>query len=142
MPFLRAEIICEYSCSFAPAMATSLAEMAMDADEAAMNADSTSSAAEPEAAGPVTSVVTVFVSGKNPGEFSKVTSTVTLEAGEEFKRYRRDVSRPQPVLMTRAPESGLSDLVLQPSELLRDATTRDNADSSHADFIQSSLSDY
>ena len=113
------------------------------------------SVAEPaaaEAAGPVTSVVTVFVSGKNPGEFSKVTSTVTLEPGEEFKRYKRDIqaSKVQPVLMTRAPESssGLispnlqQDQILQSSVQNRDTSMPSLGDMGRQQIIQSSLSDY
>lgn len=106
-----------------------------------------------EAAGPVTSVVTVFVSGKNPGEFSKVTSTVTLEPGEEFKRYKRDIqpSKVQPVLMTRAPESssGLTSpnlqqdrILLQSSVQKRDTSMPSLGDMGRQEIIQSSLSDY
>ena len=106
-----------------------------------------------EAAGPVTSVVTVFVSGKNPGEFSKVTSTVTLEPGEEFKRYKRDIqpSKVQPVLMTRAPESssGLTSpnlqqdrILLQSSVQKRDTSIPSLGDMGRQEIIQSSLSDY
>ena len=40
-------------------------------------------------ASPQTSLVTVFVSGKNPGEFSKVVSTVTLSGDENNKRFKR-----------------------------------------------------
>ena len=40
---------------------------------------------------PQTSLVTVFVSGKNPGEFSKVISTITLSDldDSEKRRYKR-----------------------------------------------------
>ena len=62
---------------------------------------------------PQTSLVTVFVSGKNPGEFSKVVSTVTLTGDENNKRFKRSdeellklmlaPSRVQPVLRTMEP---------------------------------------
>ena len=39
-----------------------------------------------------TSVVTIFVSGSKPGDFTRITSTVTLNGNdeEENKRYKRD----------------------------------------------------
>ena len=64
-------------------------------------------------AAPQTSLVTVFVSGKNPGEFSKVVSTVTLTGDENNKRFKRSdeemlklmlaPTRVQPVLRTEEP---------------------------------------
>jgi hypothetical protein len=61
-------------------------------------APAATSSATPE---PVTSVVTKFVSGKNPGEFHVVTSTVTVEPSKTDKssRRRRDASdvKPSPV---------------------------------------------
>lgn len=64
-------------------------------------------------ASPQTSLVTVFVSGKNPGEFSKVVSTVTLSGDENNKRFKRSdeemlklmlaPTRVQPVLKTAEP---------------------------------------
>ena len=64
------------------------------------------SAVVAEDEGPITSVVTIFVSGKNPGEFSKVTSTVVV--GEAEGRYKREAaaiqpSRVQTVMMTANP---------------------------------------
>lgn len=66
-----------------------------------------------DAAAPQTSLVTVFVSGKNPGEFSKVVSTVTLTGDESNKRFKRSdeemmqlmlaPTRVQPLLRTEAP---------------------------------------
>merc|ERR1712038_430990 len=63
---------------------------------------------------PQTSLVTVFVSGKNPGEFSKVVSTVTL-TGENNKRFKRSdeellklmlaPTKVQPVLRTAEPSN-------------------------------------
>lgn len=51
-----------------------------------------------------TSVVTIFVSGSKPGDFTRITSTVTLNGNEEEnKRYRRDTTSeflvdPSPVI--------------------------------------------
>jgi len=66
-----------------------------------------------DAAAPQTSLVTVFVSGKNPGEFSKVVSTVTLTGDENNRRFKRSdeemlqlmlaPTRVQPLLRTEAP---------------------------------------
>lgn len=47
------------------------------------------------AAGPLTSLQTIFKSGDRPGEFSSVVKTITLDAG---RRYKRDVD-PTPVLL-------------------------------------------
>jgi len=65
---------------------------------------------EPEPPAPSTSVVTKFVSGKNPGEFSIVTSTVIIEGDDDEgrRRRRRDAEDllPSPVEaveMTEAP---------------------------------------
>ena len=67
---------------------------------------------------PQTSLVTVFVSGKNPGEFSKVISTITLgdDENESTKRYKRSdedllklmltPSKVQPVARTAEPSKG------------------------------------
>merc|ERR1712038_1628402 len=62
---------------------------------------------------PQTSLVTVFVSGKNPGEFSKVVSTVTLTGEENNRRFKRSdeellklmlaPTKVQPVLRTAEP---------------------------------------
>ena len=68
---------------------------------------------------PQTSLVTIFVSGKNPGEFSKVVSTVTLGIGGDdedtgdrrrFKRSDEELlklmlqpTKVQPVVKTREP---------------------------------------
>jgi len=63
---------------------------------------------------PKTSLVTIFVSGKNPGEFSKVVSTVTLTGDEKdrrrFKRSDEELlksmlapTKVQPVLRTAEP---------------------------------------
>ena len=63
---------------------------------------------------PQTSLVTIFVSGKNPGEFSKVVSTVTLTGDENsrrrFKRSDEELlksmlapTKVQPVLRTAEP---------------------------------------
>merc|ERR1712141_927512 len=63
---------------------------------------------------PQTSLVTIFVSGKNPGEFSKVVSTVTLTGEENNRRFKRSndeellklmlaPSKVQPVLRTAEP---------------------------------------
>ena len=63
---------------------------------------------------PQTSLVTIFVSGKNPGEFSKVVSTVTLTGDENNRRFKRSSdeellklmlapSKVQPVLRTAEP---------------------------------------
>ena len=52
-----------------------------------------------------TSVVTVFVSGSKPGDFTRIVSTVTLNGEEEQERYKRDLE-PSPVLpivKTQAP---------------------------------------
>lgn len=64
---------------------------------------------------PQTSLVTIFVSGKNPGEFSKVVSTVTLTGDEDNRRFKRSndemlklmlaPSKVQPVLRTVGPPS-------------------------------------
>lgn len=68
---------------------------------------------------PKTSLVTVFVSGKNPGEFSKVVSTVTLTGNEDennrrFKRSDEELlklmlipTKVQPVLRTAEPSQAL-----------------------------------
>ena len=50
---------------------------------------------QPDPPQPATSIVTKFVSGKNPGEFSVITSTVFLD---EKKRRKRDILSPSPVL--------------------------------------------
>ncbi len=52
---------------------------------------------------PSTSIVTLFVSGSKPGDFTRITSTVTLtgdEESEENQRYKRDLllMKPSPVL--------------------------------------------
>ena len=57
---------------------------------------------------PSTSVVTIFVSGSTPGDFTRITSTVTLteEAIANNERYKRDLLRPSPVMpiaFTQAP---------------------------------------
>ena len=68
---------------------------------------------------PQTSLVTIFVSGKNPGEFSKVVSTVTLGVGGDdedtgdrrrFKRSDEELlklmlqpTKVQPVVKTAEP---------------------------------------
>ena len=54
---------------------------------------------------PRTSIVTLYVSGKNPGEFSTVLSTTTLTgAGEHAEqRFKRDAAvNPSPVLPIEA----------------------------------------
>lgn len=61
-----------------------------------------------------TSVVTIFVSGSKPGDFTRITSTITLNDEEENRRYRRDTDTseflvdPSPVipavLKTNEPE--------------------------------------
>ena len=66
-----------------------------------------------DSSSPQTSLVTVFVSGKNPGEFSKVVSTVTLTGDENNRRFKRSneellklmlaPSKVQPVLRTDEP---------------------------------------
>ena len=64
----------------------------------------TQAVVDPEPPQPATSIVTKFVSGKNPGEFSVITSTVFLD---EKKRRKRDILSPSPVLpveMTNLPD--------------------------------------
>jgi len=60
------------------------------------------STAEPEPPAPKTSVVTVFVSGKSPDEFTRLTSTVIVEEpdkkGEEKSRKKRSPQNVQNVL--------------------------------------------
>ena len=68
-----------------------------------------------DSSSPKTSLVTVFVSGKNPGEFSKVISTITLTGDENennrrFKRSDEELlkmmlvpTKVQPVLRTAEP---------------------------------------
>ena len=67
-----------------------------------------------DSSSPKTSLVTVFVSGKNPGEFSKVVSTITLTGDQEdkrrFKRSDEELlksmlvpTKVQPVLRTAEP---------------------------------------
>jgi hypothetical protein len=68
-----------------------------------------------DSSSPQTSLVTIFVSGKNPGEFSKVVSTVTLTGDENNRRFKRSneemlklmlaPSKVQPVLRTVGPPS-------------------------------------
>ena len=55
---------------------------------------------------PSTSVVTIFVSGSTPGDFTRITSTVTLTGDESNERYKRDLLAPSPVIpiaFTQAP---------------------------------------
>ena len=56
---------------------------------------------------PSTSVVTIFVSGSTPGDFTRITSTVTLTEGANNERYKRDLLlKPSPVMpiaFTQAP---------------------------------------
>ena len=66
-----------------------------------------------DSSSPKTSLVTVFVSGKNPGEFSRVISTVTLTGDENNRRFKRSneellklmlvPSKVQPVVKTVEP---------------------------------------
>ena len=82
---------------------------------------------KPDPPAPSTSIVTKFVSGKSPGEFHVVTSTVTLFPGEEdgnSRRRKREALllqqsvRPSPVEepeTTRPPPDPTSFLLLDPS---------------------------
>ena len=86
---------------------------------------------QPDPPAPSTSVITKFVSGKNPGEFSVLTSTVTIGVDDVKERRRREV-KPSPVetvQFTQAPEvidSGMHSAAIQEVELqsgLRDVET-------------------
>jgi hypothetical protein len=75
---------------------------------------------------PSTSVVTKFVSGKNPGEFSIVTSTVTVSVDSndddsEKRRRRRDAFGPTPVQPVQV--TALPDTVPDVSDLLDSSLT-------------------
>lgn len=56
---------------------------------------------------PSTKIVTIFVSGSKPGDFTKITSTVILTGDSENERYKREVVSPSRVLptieLTKAP---------------------------------------
>lgn len=68
--------------------------------EGAINVEQTQKP-DPVPVQPSTSLVTIFVSGSKPGDFTKITSTVTLTDDiEENKRYKRDLSTllPSPVV--------------------------------------------
>ena len=78
--------------------------------EGAINVEQTQAPdPEPAVLAPSTSLVTIFVSGSKPGDFTRITSTVTLSAGDSDseggnERFKRDLSmlelqlRPSPVL--------------------------------------------
>lgn len=86
-----------------------------------------------------TSVVTIFVSGSKPGDFTRITSTVTLNGNEEEnKRYRRDTTSefldPSPVipavLKTNEPEVLL---------VVDDNAQEEDHDDYNDDFLSSSF---
>ena len=56
---------------------------------------------------PSTSIVTIFVSGSTPGDFTRITSTVTLTEEASNERYKRDLlvnpSPVMPIAYTQAP---------------------------------------
>jgi len=90
--------------------------------------------AEPEPPAPKTSLVTVFVSGKSPGEFTKLTSTVVLdekEGGEsppkeadkvEEKTIRKrsaESIQPSPTVLKRVKRSPQLQNILNPTPTLQ-----------------------
>ncbi len=94
---------------------------------------------------PQTSIVTKFVSGKNPGEFSVITSTVTLSPDDSRKKRSAEeeellVVAPSPVEAPLTTESPDNLLLLDPSNHLTDLTPLNVFDDTHDILLESSFS--
>ncbi|TRY69249.1 hypothetical protein TCAL_13171 [Tigriopus californicus] len=77
---------------------------------------------------PQTSVVTKFVSGKTPGDFTILTSTVTIDPNESERR-KRDIAAVQPSRVERVRLTLAPNAVLAPEPLIEASVKRSTANS-------------
>ncbi|XP_059094524.1 uncharacterized protein LOC131889443 [Tigriopus californicus] len=90
---------------------------------------------------PQTSVVTKFVSGKTPGDFTILTSTVTIDPNESERR-KRDIAAVQPSRVERVRLTLAPNAVLAPEPLIEASVKRSTANSGSNVFeLQSSLNE-
>lgn len=90
---------------------------------------------------PQTSVVTKFVSGKSPGDFTVLTSTVTIDP-DDSERRKRDLDAVQPSRVEAVELTLAPDVALESEPMIEGSVQRSTSNSGSSVYeLQSSLND-